>query len=351
VILVALVPVAAIAGAAASSRGLTGQVSHVWSTLTSTTINPSVSDSAARLGALSNSRGLYWSEGLKVGQHELLAGAGAGGFDTARTRYTTNPEEVGHAHSYVIETFADFGLIGIALSLALLVAWALAVGRTLSTGQPDGGTHAAERTGLITMLAVVVIYGVSSAVDWTWFIPGVTVPALVCAGWLAARGPLSEAQTQAAAERTTQRLPLGRIATAIAVVAAALIAGWFVWQPQHSSDQVSAAIAALTRGDTPAALADARSAADSDPVSLDPLFALSSIDSALGNQPASRAELVKATQLQPSNAQTWVVLGSYDLTAHHPDLAVPELQRAARLDRTSAAIGKLLAQARTELGS
>jgi len=177
------------------------------------------------------------------------------------------------------------------------------------------------------MLAVVVIYGVSSAVDWTWFIPGVTVPALVCAGWLAARGPLSEAQTQAAAERTTQRLPLGRIATAIAVVAAA-----------------------LTRGDAPAALADARSAADSDPVSLDPLFALSAIDSALGNRAASRAELVKATQLQPSNALTWQVLGSYDLKARHPDLAVPELQRAASLDRTSAVAGKLLGKAQTELG-
>jgi O-Antigen ligase len=352
VILVALVPVAAIASAAASSRGLTGQVSHVWSTLTSTKINPSVSNSAARLGALSNSRGLYWSEGLKVGEHSLLAGAGAGGFDTARTRYTTNPEEVAHAHSYVIETFADFGLIGIALGLALLVAWALAVRRTLSTGQPDGETHAAERTGLITMLAVVVIYGVSSAVDWTWFIPGVTVPALVCAGWLAARGPLSETEPQQepTPARRPQRLPLGRIAAAIAVVTTALIAGWFVWQPQHSSDQVGAAIDALTRGDTPAALADARSAADSDPVSIYPLWTLSSIYSSLGNQAASRAELVKATQLQPSNALTWQTLGSYDLKAHHPDLAMSELQRAASLDPTSAITANLLAHARADLG-
>ena len=29
------------------------------------------------------------------------------------------------------------------------------------------------------MLAIVVTYGVSSLIDWTWFIPGVTVPALV----------------------------------------------------------------------------------------------------------------------------------------------------------------------------
>jgi Tfp pilus assembly protein PilF len=113
---------------------------------------------------------------------------------------------------------------------------------------------------------------------------------------------------------------------------------------------VSAAITALIRGDAPAALAAAHGAADSDPVSADPLWWLSTIYSRLGNQPASRAELVKATQLQPSNAHTWQMLGAYDVQAHHPDLAVAELERAASLDRTSAATGKLLAQARTAQG-
>ncbi len=189
-ILVAMVPLAAIAGAAASSRGLTGEISHVWSTLTSTTPERGVGNSPGRLAQLSNSRPLYWSEGLKVGEHAPLAGVGAGGFDTARTRYSTSTLAVAHAHSYAIETFADFGA-------------------DRDRGQPRpprgvgwrGETHAEphaprrtparpERTGLITMLAVVVTFGVSSLIDWTWFIPGVTVPALVCAGWLAGRGPL-----------------------------------------------------------------------------------------------------------------------------------------------------------------
>ena len=149
-ICVALVPVAAIAGAAASSRGLTGQISHVWSELTSTAPSSGVGNSPGRLAQLSNSRPLYWSEGLKVGEHSLLAGTGAGGFDTARTRYTTNPLEVAHAHSYAIETFADFGLIGIALSLALLIAWGAAVRRTLTPTTPtrlraDRPDHDARR--------------------------------------------------------------------------------------------------------------------------------------------------------------------------------------------------------------
>ena len=125
-----------VLGIAASSRGLTGEVSHLWHSLTSA--NTVVTQSPGRLAQLSNSRPRYWREGLKVGEHALLAGTGAGGFLTARTRYTSDTLVAGHAHSYVIETFADFGLIGVLLSLALFVAWIIATGRTLGLGQPAG---------------------------------------------------------------------------------------------------------------------------------------------------------------------------------------------------------------------
>ncbi len=101
----------------------------MWTSLTNT--NGVVAETPGRLVDLSNSRPRYWREGLKVGEHNLLKGTGAGGFETARTRYTGDVLVAGHAHSYVIETFADLGLVGTALSLALLIAWAIATGRTL----------------------------------------------------------------------------------------------------------------------------------------------------------------------------------------------------------------------------
>jgi O-Antigen ligase len=388
IVLIALVPVAGIAGAAASSRGLTGQISHAWSTLTSASSN--VGNNAERLGQLGNSRGLYWREGLKVGEHSLLAGVGAGGFDTARTRYTTNTSQFAHAHSYLIETFADLGLIGIAVSLALLAAWVAACRRTLA-GAPGSDRHSAERTGLLTLLAVVVTFGVSSLIDWTWFVPGVAVPALVAAGWLAGRGPLAAAGRGAAgrgaaglgaagcgaagpgplaaagrgaaaggafeaAERNgsaTRRVggftsSPARAAGAFAAVVVAVIAAWFVWQPLHSANSFGAAISAMSRGDAPAALADARAAADSDPLSVDPLLEESFIYGALRDQAAARSELVKATSVQPENPQTWSYLGAFDLQAHQPRLALAELETAHRLDLTSAAISTQLGQARTE---
>ena len=44
-------------------------------------------------------------------------------------------------------------------------------------------------SGMATLLAICVVFGVHSFVDWTWFVPGNAVLALLCAGWLAGRGP------------------------------------------------------------------------------------------------------------------------------------------------------------------
>ena len=88
-----------------------------------TNTNGGAGDSAGRLVQVSNSRGRYWSEGLKVGEHAWFKGVGAAGYGTARNRYSRDFRLAQHAHSYVIETFADFGVLGLCLSLALLAGW------------------------------------------------------------------------------------------------------------------------------------------------------------------------------------------------------------------------------------
>ncbi len=326
-------PLAGIGALAASSRGLPGQISHAWSTLTDP--NRGVGDNPGRLVQLANSRPRYWSEGLTVGEHSPLHGVGAGGYGTARTRYTHDRLIVEHAHSYPIETFADLGAIGLVLNLALLVAWALTCRRTLSRGDRFGtgappAVDEAERVGLLTLLCVVIAFGIHSTIDWTWSIPGVAVPALLCAGWLAGRGPL----TQRPGHRTRRRLSAqpGLGAAVVTVAGLALLAGWMIWQPLSAANADADAIAALSGGDAPAALADARAAAARDPLSAEPLWELSAILSATGDQQGARAELLKATSLQPQNAFTWREVGLYDLRHAEPERALVALARAHALD-------------------
>jgi hypothetical protein len=344
-VVVALIPAAGVVALAASSRGLTGEVSHLVSKLTNA--NSGATNAPGRLIQLGNSRGRYWNEGLKVGEHALLKGTGALGYGTAVTRYTTDANTVSHAHSYVIETFADFGLIGVAVSLALLVAWMGAVRRTLAgSGSPE---HAAERAGLLTLLCVVIVFGAHSAIDWTWFIPGTAIPALVCAGWLAGRGPIAAPVGRSESRRRLLDSP-GVGAVALTVVTLTLLGTWEIWQPLRSADDQSAATAALEHGDSNAAIADARTAADVDPVDVEPLWQLAAIYSGRGDNLAARRELQSATARQPENPQTWLQLGEFELQVHQPRRALRSLRRAVALDQGSAEAAAALAEAQRQAG-
>jgi hypothetical protein len=323
----ALIPVAAVVGLATSSRGFTGEISFAWKSLT----NPSngVGNSAGRLLELGNSRAFYWHQGLQVGGHALLGGVGAGGFATAQGRYSSSQRTSEHAHSYPIETFADLGLAGVAISLALLVAWMVATGRAIAWRRRIPPARSDERAGMYTLVVVVIVYGLQSLVDWTWFIPGSTVVALAGAAWLAGRGPLEEP-----AERASRSLGTGSVvAAATAVGAVVLLCCWAMLGPLRSDDADGAALTALTQHDTAGALADARSAADDNPLAYEPLWTMADVYSTLGDAGTALSEYQKAVSLQPSNPQTWLGLGEYELTGTRDwRAALADLERAQQLD-------------------
>jgi len=350
VIFAAIMPAGGLVAVAFSPRGLTGEISHVWHSLTST--RTAVGDSAGRLAALGNTRPLYWSEGIKVGEHALLKGVGGEAFATARTAYTATPAAVNHAHSYVIQTFADLGLIGIAINLALLVAWAIAAARPLAPRTSWAsltGAQRAEREGAITLAVVVLAFGIQSAVDWTWFFTAVAVPALLAAGWLAGRGPLASPARRAAEPRPLRQRP-GAAAAVTALAAVALLGAWITWQPLRSAQAVAASLDAAAHRDTGAAVSYARDAADVYPVSIEPLDILSALYTGAGDSRSARAELVQAARRQPNNYETWLGLGQFDLQQHQPRRAFGSLLHSLALNRTDGSTITLVIQARTELG-
>jgi O-Antigen ligase len=402
--LLVLAVVALAGGLASSRRGLTGTVSHDLSALTDP--NAAVpKNTPGRLTAVGSVRARYWDEALKVFTAHPTLGAGGAGYGTARLRYRTQPLDVDQAHGYVVQTLADLGIVGLALTLTLLVAWMAAAGapthpfnrRWRARRSPPAIAweraslaYTPERVGMLTMLSIVVVFGVHSFVDWTWYVPGDACVALMCAGWLAGRGslpigdpatpagtPASAVPTQASVpapaysldsgaqaaptgdngaqsrtlRRGTQsptvdaatpgraRLPtageLGplRVGVAIAVVAGALLAAWTEWQPQRSIDASEHALVLLQRNPV-AARAAAQAGVDRDPLSAVALFRLSAVQHATGESALARATLQKAVRLQPSNPETWLTLGEYDL-ASNPRAAIGELRAAVYLNPES----------------
>lgn len=377
---VILALLAFVGALAVSQRGLTGSISHAWDALT----NPNAiapGNTPGRLTAVASERARYWKEALQVFDAHPMVGAGAEGYATAHLRFETHTLEVRHAHSFILQTLADLGLVGLALALGLALTWMAAAGRAThpfnrrwtswrawrglrSGGVPPGWLrlperalrrYTPERIGLLSMLCVVVVFGTHSLIDWTWYVPGNACVALLCAGWLAGRGPLLAGSSGVGRERSAAPAIAGhpfahsspisfggrvrpsatRVLVAGAVIVAALLAAWSEWQPQRSEDARQQAETKLEAHDRAAALAAADSAVSSDPLSIEALFTLAGVQQVSGRPALARETLARAVRLQPSNPQTWLVLGRYDLTAGRPQTAVKELQAAIYLSPAS----------------
>jgi O-antigen ligase len=379
--------VALLGGLTVSHRGLTGTISHAFDSITSTTAK--VPNTPGRLTAVSSVRAQYWKQALEVFDAHPVLGVGAEGYATARLRYSTQALDVRNAHGFIVQTLADLGLVGLLLSLMLLTAWMTAAGRAthpfnrhwtggralLGRGgralprwrrlrAPSGraAPYSAERIGMLSMLVVVVVFGLHSLIDWTWYIPGDAVVALLCAGWLAGRGPLEpDAGAPGANDRSGDplsgiwspsgeapgRLHMGRLprlrpvlspvrtAIAVAVLAGAVIAAWTEWQPLRAEEASQGALAHL--GTNPSeARAEAQSAVNYDPLSARAMIYLARIEEASGESALARATFQRAVRLQPSNPETWLALGEYDV-ADRPAAALEELGAAIYLNPESIA--------------
>ncbi|MDX6666852.1 MAG: hypothetical protein QOK04_232, partial [Solirubrobacteraceae bacterium] len=198
-----------------------------------------------------------------------------------------------------------------------------------------GRPYTPQRVGLLTLVSVVIAFGVHSFVDWTWFVPGTAVLALVCAGFVAGRGPLFGEPVA-----RSRSFPLGRrAAAAAATMAVALVAAWVIWQPQRSASAADAALTALSKDHVDAAYADVVEAQRRNPLSVEPLFDQSLIELSVGRTKPARRALERAVRLQPASAEAWRRLGELDLRVlNKPRPALDELRAALYLDPNSEAI-------------
>ena len=217
-----------------------------------------------RLTAVASVRARYWKEALQVWEAHPASEPAPKAMRPPICATARRPSRSGTPTASSCRPSPTSAWSGTLLALALLLAWMVAAGRATHPlnrrwsawsswlGGDDGERpgwrahpqpYTPERIGMLTLLCLVVVFGVHSLVDWTWYVPGDACVALICAGWLAARGPLpSRAGGLAAAgpavgvagppqdERRGAAGPLVRVgalrgALAGAAILAALLAG------------------------------------------------------------------------------------------------------------------------------
>jgi tetratricopeptide (TPR) repeat protein len=307
----ALTPVAAAGALATTDEGLGGSLDNAWTSLTDTSAVGPAND-PSRLTATGSVRSRYWDEAFQMWRDEPVTGLGAGGYATARPQYREDLLDVQHAHGYVPETMAELGLLGLGVSIALLIAWIVAARTSIRAAREP------ERAGLVTLAATAVVLGAHASIDWTWAVPGTAVIGLIAAGWVAGRGPEAGGAVAGApppgaapapsAARPPRRRDPRRLTAAAAIAAFALFAAWTAWQPLRSSDAADEAITALDRGDFAAARAHIETARDRNPLSVEPLFDLATIERAANDTAAAERALEEAARLQPANWVPWMRL-------------------------------------------
>ena len=234
-----------------------------------------------------------------------------------------------NAHSYIFQTLADLGIVGLLLSLALAGAWVRAALRSTGLRRPRApGGDAAERIGLVTMLAVVVVFVVHSAIDWTWFVPADAVLALLLAGWVAGRSRLWRRRRRSCrgapgwcrdargspppAPSRRSRSPPSPPGRSGSRCAPPTLRTRRRSRSATPSSTPRPATAPAPRASTrpPAPTPSPRSRATR--WSITGLQQLGAYYTAVGNDPAARATYEREVALQPSNSQSWWDLAFYE---------------------------------------
>jgi hypothetical protein len=362
------VPLFALTAVALSDRGLGGTISDRVDELTSET-ETAPTEGGARFAATSSSRGKYWREAGDVFAVRPSVGVGAGGFASVRLRYRTDEAISRHAHGFVPQTMADLGIVGLLLTTALLLAWLAAALRTAglhprrlpfrpASGEPpprrdwDG-----ERIAVVALGLVAVVFGLQSAIDWTWFVPGPMAMALVAAGFIAGRGPVPavggpSGPEPEAAELLRGRVPRPerpRIAAAVGVALVALILCWAIWQPEASNRATNHALDLVEKGDYGQALRETEDAADANPLSPGPLLVRATVLADAGQQAAATRTLERAVLDFPGDPQTWIRLADYQLTElNRPEDTLETVRGALWLDPLSKPARQLFLSARAQ---
>ncbi len=166
-----------------------GGVGQAYEKLTS---SPAQTENAGRrLGSLSTGyRAEYWKVAWEDWKQHPLTGTGAGTFHYTWLQERSDTNDVRQVHNLYLEQGTEIGVFGF---LALLGFVALLVGYTARAAWRSSESAGENGPLLAGLVAALVVYLVSSILEWHWYIPAPTlfffVLAAVAARLAAGEGP------------------------------------------------------------------------------------------------------------------------------------------------------------------
>lgn len=281
------------------------------------------SNEPGRLTQTSSLRARYWNDAFKIWADHRLHGTGADSYSAARLTYRRDAVFVRHAHGFVPQTLADLGVWGLIAILLLTIAWlvamARAAGANLSAPYRWLTTAGDARLADWSLALVAFAFGIHSAVDWTWYMPGVAAFGLVAAGWIFGSGgrftgkaPATGAPSPTGSGTDTASRKAALL-TAVGITLIGLATAYSVYQPARAAREIDDGYSRLAAGEATAALQAGRDAHDLDHTSDRAFYLIAAAHHNLNQKQQAKAMLLRATVVQPANPETWVRLADYRL--------------------------------------
>ena len=296
-LLVAVI-VAALAASVVRAGGPAGFVRDRWHEFANP-VSAQVGEKVGRLASASSSnRWRWWQEAWHAFVDRPAQGTGAGSFGLTDRLERASPLAVVEPHSTPLQFLSEAGIVGFLLFAAVVATATLAIRR--------------RSTPLVLALGICLLH---SFVDIDWDYVAVQGLVFLTVGALAA-GPPS---------RRPGWLPAG----AAAVVALAAV--YSLASPWLSTQRLNAAYDSLAAGNLIGARDDAKAAHSFNPLAVEPVWLMA------GLTPAKAESLRlyrEAIHREPKNAQSWYLLGTFELhQLRHPCAAWFDLNHAYTLDR------------------
>ena len=251
-----------------------------------------------------------------------VLGTGAGTYRFEWTQRRSIDQPVHNAHSLYLEAFADLGLIGGSLVLAL-IATLLWIGWSACRN-----ASADERTRNASLLAIMLAFALGAAFDWFWEIAALGAVFFLAAGVLvAARCRQLVAAPGGPTNGEERRFGLAVAGLAVAWVAAIALIG-----PLLLEREIDASQSAAAAGNLASAVDHAETARSIEPFAASPYVQLGLLAERQDDFPAAIEHYTQAIDREDRNWQLYYLRSRVEEAAGDEAAARADLEQARRLN-------------------
>ncbi len=268
-------------------------------------------------------RAEFWRVAIDAFGEKPVAGHGAGTYQFSWDQLRKVPTAVLNAHSLYLEAFAELGVVGGLLMLAMvgvllwsgLAAWRAARG--------------AQRELYAALFAVVLAFAVGAAIDWFWQIAAVTAVFFLASGALVAGRCAQLARARAAANGTTDGRRYG---FAVAGLAIAWITALALIGPLLVDREIDASKSAAADGNLISAVSHANTAKSVEPWAASPYVQLGLLSELQSDYPTAVGRLSQAIHREEGNWLLYYLRARMEHEGGENAAARADLREALRLN-------------------